>query len=71
MTGLTFPLFSFALALYSTTFVSHDCNLHSGFFQHPQALSLTAVLYVTEVEAGYKDPKAKVGCLAEELGQCA
>ena len=43
--------------------------MHASVFQQSQALSLAAVLHVAEVEAGYKDPKANVGHLAEELGQ--
>lgn len=54
---------------YASTFVTHDCELHAGFFQHPQAFSFTAVLHVTEVKAGDEDPEAKVGRPAEELGQ--
>lgn len=54
---------------YAITFVSHHCELHPCFFQHPQAFSLPAVLHVTEVEAGDKDPKSEVGCPHQELGQ--
>lgn len=53
-----------------STFVTHDCDGHAGLLQHPQTFSLATVLQVTEVEAGHEDPKAKVGHLTEELGQC-
>lgn len=51
------------------TFVTHDRDVHAGFLQHPQALSFTAVLHVTEIKTRDKDPEAEVGRVAEELAQ--
>lgn len=67
---ITFLAFRFHHAtIRAPTFVTHDCDVHSGLFQHPETLPLTAVLHVTEVKARHKDPEAKVGSLVEELGQ--
>lgn len=66
-----FSLYTFTTyaKICASTFVTHDCDLHSSFFQQPETLPLTAVLHVTEIKARHKDPESKVGGLTEELGQ--
>lgn len=53
------------------TFVSHDGHLHPRLLQGPEALPLSAVLQVAEVEACNEDPQAQVGHLGQEVGQAA
>lgn len=59
----------FCRKTYSLTFVTHDRDVHTSFFQQSQSLSFSAVFHVTEIKARDEDPKTKIGCLMEELSQ--
>lgn len=55
--------------IYALAFVAHDCDVHPGLLQHPQAFSLTAVLQVAEVKTSHENPETEIGRLVEELSQ--